>query len=269
MTYEPFAAALTRSVYRRAHRLGLDDLGERFPELVQRTHESDVFLCAACDAGVSRAWETLVAQYTKGLVALARRRGGAPSEAEDLVANLWGDLSLAPANGSSRTRLGAYDGAGKLFAWLATILIKRSADEARRRKVTTFGDRTPEIGDDGRPGSFSQPDDPAELTMDSESAKRIAETLRAAWDLLEDREALALSYKYRNGLRQVQIAQLLGVSETRVSRTLSRAIEKLQEAILAVQPAADEALDRQHLWDRVREDLHNLLQDSTRLDDHR
>ena len=64
----------------------------------------------------------------------------------------------------------------------------------------------------------------------------------AAWQTFTTNEALALFYKHRDGLPQKTIAALLGVGEPRVSRLLSRGIERLVDAVTPLKGVTGETL---------------------------
>jgi len=187
--------------------------------VLARTSGEDLYLTIACDEQVPASWETFTRVFVPRLEALAQRRGSSPREAEEIVRELPGDLALPPPRGDARTRLGTFEGTAGLFSWLAVILLRRLADrfrarpapEATREPVTSTG--------------------PSEVLLDEETARSFERALQSTWSRLTDRETLAVLYKYRRGLQQLEIARLLGVGPSRVTRLLQGAVEKMRAQI--------------------------------------
>ncbi|HLQ36853.1 MAG TPA: hypothetical protein VK348_03565, partial [Planctomycetota bacterium] len=96
---------------------------------------ADLALALACECQLPRAWEVLVQHYQPRLFAVLRSRRVPAAEAEDLVADLWGELALPPSDGGTRTRIGTYRGVSSLFGWLCVILIRRGIDRHRARRL--------------------------------------------------------------------------------------------------------------------------------------
>ena len=129
-------AVLREGFVRRLDSLGLAGDDDAAEDLLSRIDGAGLYLAAACEAGQEGAWEVLTRTYTPRLTGLAVRRGVAPSEAAGLVDELMGALALPPPRGKARTRMGTYLGAGSLFGWLATTLVRRIP---RRRRPSRQG----------------------------------------------------------------------------------------------------------------------------------
>jgi RNA polymerase sigma-70 factor, ECF subfamily len=106
---------------------------------------------------------------------------------------------------------------GSMDAWLFGIARNAALDELRKRKRRAVLEVDPE--DDASPS----PEDQAELALRRE-------TVRAALRSLDGHERDLIALKFAGGLSNVEIAGVLGVSESNVGTRLHRTITKLREA---------------------------------------
>ena len=106
---------------------------------------------------------------------------------------------------------------GEERAWLFGIARNAALDELRRRK------RVASLTVDPEDVSEPKDDDEAEVAL-RRTAVRAALTELSA----RDREVIAL--KFHAGLRNTELAKVLGVSETAAGTLLYRAMEKLRKA---------------------------------------
>jgi len=89
-------------------------------------------------------------------------------------------------------------------------------------------------------------------SMAAEEARgRFESALGRAWESLTPLQQFALTLKYRDGRRQREIAELLGVGEPRVSRLVSRGVDRLRQAIRGEFHAESDD-DLQDMWDAMR-----------------
>jgi RNA polymerase sigma-70 factor (ECF subfamily) len=105
---------------------------------------------------------------------------------------------------------------GSARAWLFGIARNAALDELRRRRR--------HAALEAEPGDVAVPADAAETAVDRATLRDALTALAA-----RDRELVAL--KYFAGLRNTEIARVIGTSESNVGTRLSRAIEKLREAV--------------------------------------
>jgi RNA polymerase sigma factor (sigma-70 family) len=235
--YERRVAALAA---RHWERQGLEPTPERVAEHLAGAALADLYLACAADAGSERAWTVLSDRYRTRLEGFAVRRGLSSEAAVATVQDVLGELALAPSNGAARTVLGTYDGTGNLFSWLAIVLVRRIAGDARRKKPASLdadpdGGASPERMPSGRTVA-----EPTQLAATDETRRRFAGALERAWQGLTSQERLALVAKHRDGWSQRQVGALLGLGEARVSRIVSAAVEKLRGPLRdAVGPGDD------------------------------
>jgi RNA polymerase sigma factor (sigma-70 family) len=106
---------------------------------------------------------------------------------------------------------------GEVRAWLFGIARNAALDELRRRK------RLASLTVDPEDVSEAEDDDGAEVAL-----RRTA--VRAALAELAPRDREVIALKFHAGLRNTELAQVLGVSETAAGTLLYRAMEKLRKA---------------------------------------
>ena len=106
---------------------------------------------------------------------------------------------------------------GSMDAWVFGIARNAALDELRRRKRHAVLEADPE--DTGSPS----PEDHAERAVQRE-------TVRAALASLDGQERDLVALKFAGGLSNVEIARVLGMSESNVGTRLHRTITKLREA---------------------------------------
>jgi RNA polymerase sigma factor (sigma-70 family) len=215
LSLPPFAAALERSRSRAR------DRGDP-PGGPLRT--ADLYLATACDERVPGAWETLQSTLFPGLRGLLARRGVPIGEIDDLLSDLSGYLCEPAPGGERPTRLGTYDGSGRLFSWLAVLAFRRLGE--RRRERTRVA---------GEPADLAllpaAPRIPLSALVEEETVRRFRVSLDQAWGDLTPRERLVVLLKFRDGLSQKDIARLLGVGEPRASRLVQAGLARLREAV--------------------------------------
>jgi RNA polymerase sigma factor (sigma-70 family) len=226
VAYPLFARRYLSLTCRRLLASGVSTTDAKIAAALQRAAGADVYLTVACDENVAGAWEIFTSRFVPRLRGLARKRGARATEADDLANHLPSELAQAPANGETRTRIGRFDGSSSLFSWLTVICLRRLVDRRRARAVRPI----PAGSVPDQPAPARQAD-PSRRIADAEAAHRFRTSLAAAWNELSPQESLALLWKHRDGLRQKQIAALLGVGTPRVSRIVKRAIEKLRDGV--------------------------------------
>jgi RNA polymerase sigma factor (sigma-70 family) len=198
------------------------------------TDAADLYLAAACDGGLPGAWEALRERTFSGLKGVLVGRGAPGALADEILDDLSGDLCSPPPRGGARTRIGTYDGSGPLAGWLSIIAVRRFYDRVR---AAAGGPRPAAIGTGGSEsgGGLTPPDagpSPVQALAADERVRRFEGVLQEALAGLTARERLAVLFKYRDGLPQTEVARLLGVSDSRVTRLLQAGTERMRAFIL-------------------------------------
>jgi RNA polymerase sigma factor (sigma-70 family) len=247
LSFELFARRVLERMDRRLRRCGVEPSADRLDHLTAASPLTDLFLAIACEEDAPGAWETFTERFVPRLKRLARHRGFPDREAVPAAEALPGELIFRPGGGKNRSRLGTYEGAGRLFDWLAVIFIRRLPALSRgaglprgASGLSLDAPRNP--GGKGLaeevPGRSVESSEPLVQMIEQETCKKLADALRAGWRELTSSESLALLYKYEQQLHQKEIARLLGLSESRISRIVKKAIHKIREHVLRSVPEA-------------------------------
>lgn len=177
---------------------------------------TDGELAALALAGRQAAYRALLERHRAAAFRLARSHCGS----EDAALDITQQSIIAAFAGLAR-----YD-QGRPFAhWLARIVINKSHDWARRRKVRAFFTRAVPLDDaldvaDGGPDAEVQAGDRQALAR-----------IMGAIALLPARLKEVLVLRTIEGLSQAETASLLGISEKAVETRLYRARTKLADVM--------------------------------------
>lgn len=201
----------------------------------ERLHLDDLLLARACARGEAAAWDEFCKKYQSGLRASARAMTHDAVRGEELADGLLGDLfGLRTRGGERYSKLNAYMGLGSLEGWLRALLAQAHVDEWRQRRRWTGLDESEPLQTlvtfpHPAPASF-------ELNADDGSSNAsLRQTLEAAIECvlrsLDSAGRLLLNLYFLDGQTLAQIAGLLGVHESTVSRRLERQIGILRKQV--------------------------------------
>ena len=234
---------------------------ERLARMERLAGGPDLYLAIGCDLSAVGAWDRLTAAYVPRLARALTAQGVPPAEADAVAADLPGDLIQPPRDAAVRTRLGLYRGLSSLFSFLTVAALRRFTNRLRSRKPASLDAHPVRDGEDlGAAPELSAraSDSPLDDLVGEEAGERVDAILLAAWRDFTPKEALALLYKFRDGLPQTTIAAMLRVGEPRVSRLLARGIDRLREALAAVIGSRRDRLSPSE-WAAVRTALERRL----------
>lgn len=191
---------------------------------IKNLHTTDLYLSIACAQGSESAWSVFNATYRKYIRDLAAFTNPTPN-AFELADSILVDLYLP--NHSGHSRIASFEGRSSLATWLRIVVGHRVINEHERtRKTESAGELLIEIGDDL-----------AQHTLDvSLRACRyehiVDESFRRSCLCLTDRERLILLLRFDEELQLGEIARLLGVHQSTITRQLDRACKKLREVMI-------------------------------------
>lgn len=172
--------------------------------------KEDFTLVAAAATGDVAAFRSLVDRHLSGVLAVAKRMLRDDAEAEDVaqetMLRLW------------RSAAGLDVGVPGLRPWLRRVVSNLCVDRMRSGKRLVVVDELPER---------------AELpTQQSDLEKRdTSQRVDAALKDLPDRQRTALTLFHYEGLSQVEIGQIMGISDEAVESLLARARRSLKAAL--------------------------------------
>lgn len=193
---------------------------------VMNPEHDDCLLVEACLRQEEGAWGRFEALFRRPLVSMLVSRGALHAEAEDLVSDLW--LDLGGFGGPRAPLLARFAGTGSLKSWLSTVMLMRFIGVRRRkraivdlRETGAFDDLAERTASEGRiPG-----------TPDLGEAMR--ESLCRAWKKCPADLRLMLQLIHLESITQREIAVLWGWHESKVSRTLEAAMQRIRKETLA------------------------------------
>jgi len=249
---EEFAAHLTAIAEKH--------LGQGVPQAVALSfidslHTCDVYLAAACAQHSAAAWSRFMSLYQKYLKAIALSVSPSSDAARELADSVLVEMFLPDRSGHSR--IASYYGRGSLATWLRIIVCNRAINE-RKRKDNSLEriESMPEMAETSGVHNIE-----AALRA-ARYENMIDDSLRSSCKCLTDRERLLLLSRYDDELQVSQIARLLGVCPSTVTRQLERVQGKLREnviSILASKYNLQQAVIEECLIDLLENPSHSIL----------
>ena len=189
----------------------------------------ELALARACAAGNERAWQDFIARYRQKLhgMALHITRDGA--HAAELADSLFADLyGVNARNGVRSSKLVFYTGRGSLEGWLRTVMAQEFINRYRKQKRTVSLEEQTEEGVQFR----AAVPEPAGAS-DRLSQERLEAATDEALAELSSEDRFTLASYYLDGRTLAEIARILGLHESSVSRRLDRLATGLRKRILA------------------------------------
>jgi RNA polymerase sigma-70 factor, ECF subfamily len=185
----------------------------------------ELALARACAAGNNPAWEIFLTRYREKLYLSALRIAREDSAAHELADTLYADLfGTTTRDGQRVSKLASYTGRGSLEGWLRTVLAQEYVNRYRRTKRLVSLDEESEDGI-----QFRAPDPEPTSSADN----RLAHATDEALVSLSAEERTVLSAYYLDGRTLAEIARMLGVHESTISRKLDKLAKALRKQIVA------------------------------------
>jgi RNA polymerase sigma factor (sigma-70 family) len=175
-------------------------------------------ILARVGAGDTDAFAALVERYQARLVRLCERLLGDRDEALDAAQEVFLKAFRHAAAAEPR---------GLLFTWIYRIAVNHCLNRLRRRKLVHFLALGGGSEDEER--TFDPPRSAPDPAATLEARERWARTRRALDALPESQRTVVILAKFE-GLRQREIAELLGITEGAVESRLVRALRRLAAA---------------------------------------
>jgi len=186
----------------------------------------ELALARACAAGNNSAWEIFLTRYREKLYLSALRVAREDSAARDLADTLYADLyGTSIREGQRVSKLSSYTGRGSLEGWLRTVLAQEYVNRYRRTK------RLVSLDEESEEGVQFQAADPEPLPS---ADPRLAQATDEALASLSAEDRTILSAYYLDGRTLAEIARMLGVHESTISRKIDKLAKGLRKQILGV-----------------------------------
>jgi RNA polymerase sigma-70 factor, ECF subfamily len=185
----------------------------------------ELALARACAAGHNLAWEIFLTRYREKLYQSALRIAREDSAARDLADTLYAELyGTTTREGERVSKLASFTGRGSLEGWLRTVLAQEFVNRYRRTR------RLVSLDEEGEEGSqFAAPETEPIPSPDS----RLESATDAALTALSSEERMVLSAYFLDGRTLAEIARMLGVHESTISRKVDKLAKSLRKKILA------------------------------------
>lgn len=185
----------------------------------------ELALARACAAGHNTAWEIFLTRYREKLYLSALRIVREDSAAHDLADTLYADLyGTSTRDGQRVSKLASYTGRGSLEGWLRTVLAQEYVNRYRKTKRLVSLEEESEEG-----AQFRAPEPEPVATTDT----RLSQAADSALAQLPAEDRMVLSSYYLDGRTLAEIARMLGVHESTISRKLDKLAKALRKQILA------------------------------------
>jgi RNA polymerase sigma-70 factor (ECF subfamily) len=184
----------------------------------------ELALARACAAGDNSAWEIFLTRYREKLYLSALRIAREDSAARELADTLYADLyGTSTREGQRVSKLASYTGRGSLEGWLRTVLAQEYVNRYRRTK------RLVSLDEESEEGVQFQATDPEPVhTADTRLEAATDEALAS----LPAEDRMILSAYYLDERTLAEIARMLGVHESTISRKLEKLTKALRKQIL-------------------------------------
>jgi RNA polymerase sigma-70 factor, ECF subfamily len=185
----------------------------------------ELALARACAAGSNSAWEIFLTRYREKLYLSALRIAREDSAARELADTLYADLyGTNTRDGQRVSKLASYTGRGSLEGWLRTVLAQEYVNRYRRTKRLVSLEEESEEGI-----QFRAPDPEPAAPAD----QRLAQATDEALSMLSAEDRAVLSAYYLDERTLAEIARMLGVHESTISRKLDKLAKSLRKQIVA------------------------------------
>jgi RNA polymerase sigma-70 factor (ECF subfamily) len=214
----------------------------------------ELALARACADGHNAAWELFLTRYREKMYLSALRIAREDSAARELADTLYADLyGTTTRDGQRVSKLASYTGRGSLEGWLRTVLAQEYVNRYRRTKRLVSLDEESEEG-----VQFRAPDPEPVATADP----RLAEATDEALAFLSGEDRMVLSAYYLDERTLAEIARMLGVHESTISRKLDKMAKLLRKQILAA--LVRRGMSRRQAAEAMETDVRDLQMDVRR-----
>ena len=217
-------------------------------ELYASLRAEELALARACAAGHEHAWEVFLTRYRAKLYDIAGYITKESSTARELADSIYAELyGTATRDGQRTSKLASYTGRGSLEGWLRTVMMQEHVNRYRRQRRLVSLDEETEEGT-----QFATPEPEPAIAIDPRVEAAIDEVLAAL--PAEDRFVLASYFLDERTL--AEIARILGVHESTISRKVDKLAKSLRKQILAA--LSRRGMSRRQALEAIEVDVRDL-----------
>ena len=185
----------------------------------------ELALARACALGNETAWEVFLTRFREKLFSAAHSMVQGDSNSRELADSLYADLyGTRAVDGRRVSKLNSFTGRGSLEGWLRAVLAQEYVNRFRRQQRCVSLEEQTEAG-----AQFE-----AETPNPTEAIDtRLREATDHALGSLAAEDKFILANYYLDDRTLADIARLLGVHESTISRKLEKITAATRKAILA------------------------------------
>ena len=202
----------------------------------------ELALAQGCAAGHDPAWTEFMRRFREKMYDAARRIVRDDSVAHELADELYADLyGTKEKDGRRVSKLDFYTGRGSLEGWLRTVLAQEYINRYRKQRHTVSLEEQEEAGAQFVAG---------EVVADPPVDARLVAATDAALASLAAEDRYVLAAYFLDGKTLAEIARVLRVHESTISRKVEKITRELRKAVLDAlcrcgmsRRQAEEALD--------------------------
>ncbi len=201
----------------------------------------DWVLAQACARGHEGAWRHFMTSYQSKLMAAAMTLTRDSASAQDLLADLYGDLyglrasaaAVSEMSGdaagsavSRKSKLLYYSGRGSLAGWLRATLAQMQVDRHRRRKNLVPLEELPPAR-----GPVDFPATPLPCRPENTLAQQLALAFAQTLEEIAPRDRTLLALYFLDEMTLTEIGRLFHFHESTASRRLAGLLRKLRQRL--------------------------------------
>ncbi len=197
------------------------------PELVrflETLKVEELALARGCVAGDEFAWQTFLTRYRASLYGAAYSVAKEESMARELADSLYSELYGLPNESGRRTsKLQYYKGRGSLEGWLRTVVAQEFVNRYRRTRREVSLEEKVDAGTQftaSNGGEATSPSDP-----------HVDQAVNRALAGVDVESRFLLSAYFLDGRTLAEIARVLHVHESTISRKLEKVTTAIRKAI--------------------------------------
>ena len=194
-------------------------------DLCSSLRVEELALARACAAGHERAWEVFLTRYREKLYTIAGYIAKESSAARELADSIYADLyGTTTREGKRNSKLASYTGRGSLEGWLRTVMAQEFVNRYRRQRRTVSLDEESEEG-----AQFAAANPEPAIAVDPRIEKATDEALSE----LSSEDKFVLASYFLDSRTLAEIARVLQVHESTISRKVDKLAKLLRKRILA------------------------------------
>lgn len=186
---------------------------------INKLHTDDLYLSVACGKPTDVAWERFIGLYQAFIGKVARAVSSTDEAAHAIANRINGHIFLPDGSGCSR--IASYEGRSSLATWLSAIINNLAVEEQSRCNRLEQLEGSLEIL------GYAVPHGIDAYLRAVKYGSVVSDSLAVASETLSKQERLILALRYEDGLQGYEIARILGVHPSTITRRLQLVYAKL------------------------------------------